>query len=119
MSDTQTNVPGLKYSSINSDHIEIQLYAPNELVSVWYRPLLWESQIRTRSSETIFGNWKSFKNDEKRFWFHLKSSFLSQNIYICVLPYGEVEKRLDLKDKVNFKIYDVRSKNVFNTYQSV
>ena len=31
-------------------------------------------------SETIFGDWKPFKNNEKYFLFHLKSSFRSQDI---------------------------------------
>ena len=35
---------------------------------------------RTLMSETNFGNWKPFKNDEKCFLFHLKSSFRSQDI---------------------------------------
>ena len=35
---------------------------------------------RTLRSETIFGNWKPFKNDEKCFLFRLKSSFRSQDI---------------------------------------
>ena len=35
---------------------------------------------RTLRSEKFFGNWKSFKNDEKCFLFHLKSSFCSQDI---------------------------------------
>ena len=34
----------------------------------------------TLKSETIFGNWKPIKNDEKYFLFHLKSSFGSQDI---------------------------------------
>ena len=34
----------------------------------------------TLRSETIFGNWKLFKNNEKYFLFHLKSSFHSQDI---------------------------------------
>ena len=34
----------------------------------------------TLRSETNFGNWKPFKNDEKRFLSHLKSSFCSQDI---------------------------------------
>ena len=37
-------------------------------------------QRRTLRSETIFGNRKSFKNDEKCFLLHLKSSFRSQDI---------------------------------------
>ena len=31
-------------------------------------------------SDTIFNNWKSFKNDEKYFLFNPKSSFRSQDI---------------------------------------
>ena len=38
------------------------------------------SKRRTLRSETIFDNWKPFKNDEKCFLFHLKSSFRSQDI---------------------------------------
>ena len=36
---------------------------------------LLESWKGTLTSETIFGNWKSFKNEGKGFLFHLKSSF--------------------------------------------
>ena len=46
-------------------------------------PLLESTEMysrRTIRSETIFGNWKPFKNDEKSFLFHLKSSFRSQDI---------------------------------------
>ena len=35
--------------------------------------------------ETIFGNWKFFKNDEKCFLFHLKSSFCSWKICSQIL----------------------------------
>ena len=35
---------------------------------------------RTLKYEAIFGNLKPFKNDEKCFLFHLKSSFRSQDI---------------------------------------
>ena len=38
--------------------------------------MLWRALV----SETIFANWKPFKNDEKCFLFHLKSSFRSQDI---------------------------------------
>ena len=31
-------------------------------------------------SEATFGNWKSFKNDEKCFLFHIKNLFRSQVI---------------------------------------
>ena len=37
-------------------------------------------KAHTLRSETIFGNCKPFKNDEKRFLFHLKSSFHFQDI---------------------------------------
>ena len=39
-----------------------------------------KTDFQTLGSETIFDNWKPFKNDEKCFLFHLKSSFRSQNI---------------------------------------
>ena len=38
------------------------------------------SHDHTPRSETVFGNWKPFKSDEKCFLFHLKSSFHYQNI---------------------------------------
>ena len=47
---------------------------------------------RTLRSETIFGYWKSFKNDEKCFLFHLKSSFCSQDISIFFLTFWSCTK---------------------------
>ena len=41
--------------------------------------------LNERPFETILGNWKHFKNDEKCFLFHLKSSFCSEDIYVLVL----------------------------------
>ena len=41
------------------------------------------------------------------FSFHLKSSSRSQDILSCV--FSHVEKRFDLKDKVNFNMYDVKT----------
>ena len=35
--------------------------------------------------ETILGNWNLFKNDEKCFLFHLKSSFRFQDIYVFIM----------------------------------
>ena len=58
----------------------------------------------------IFGNWKPCKNDEKCFLFHLKSSFRSQDIFVLKFLswyFGHVTKPLDMKDKVDFKFYDV------------
>ena len=62
---------------------------------------------RTFMSETIFGNWKPFTNDEKWFLFHFKSYFRSQNISVFVLTFWPCIKQPDQKDKVNFKFYDV------------
>ena len=42
--------------------------------------IIFLSQRRTLRSETIFGNWKPFKNNDKCFLFHLKSSFCSPDI---------------------------------------
>ena len=42
----------------------------------------------------LFGNWKSFKNGEKCFLFHLKSSFHSRAVFLSWL-FGHVAKRLD------------------------
>ena len=36
--------------------------------------------MRNLMSDKIFDSWKLFKNDEKCFLFHLKSSFRSQDI---------------------------------------
>ena len=46
-------------------------------------------------SETIFGNWKSFKNDEKCFYFTLKALFIIKIFEFLSWHFGHVEKRLD------------------------
>ena len=51
----------------------------------------------TRKSKTISENWKPFKNDEKCFLFHVKSSFLSWDIYFLSWLFSYVGKRLDKK----------------------
>ena len=43
-------------------------------------------------SETIFGSWKLFKNDEKGFLFHVNSSFCSQDIQVFVLTFWSCRK---------------------------
>ena len=75
-------------------------------------------QRGTLRSKTISGNWKPFKNHERCFLFHLKSSFCSWDISIFFWNFGHVGKLLDKKAKVNFKIYDVRNwkKSNFNTH---
>ena len=50
---------------------------------------------------------KLFKNDEKCFLFHVKSSFCLWDICIFILTFWLYRKRLTKKAMVNFKIYDV------------
>ena len=70
----------------------------------------------TLKSETIFDNWKPFKNDEKCCLYNIKSSFHSQNIKFLSSLFGHAEKRFDSKGKGNFKIYDVTTwlTNIYN-----
>ena len=52
--------------------------------------------------------WKPFKNDEKSFFFQVKSSIvLFLRWLFCPDSCGLAGKRLDKKGKVNLKIYDV------------
>ena len=64
---------------------------------------------RTLKSETIFGNWKLFKNYEKCFLFHLKGSSCSQDIRFLSWIFGHVKKGL---------IRKVRLISRFTTLQS-
>ena len=60
-------------------------------------------------SETIFGSWKPFKNDKKCFfYFTSKSLFVLKIIKFLSWFIGHVAKRLDKKDRVNFKFYDLK-----------
>ena len=61
---------------------------------------------------------KAFKNDEKYFLFHVKSSFLfSRYMNFCPDFFGHIGKRIDKKAKANFKIYYVTGweTNNYNT----
>ena len=58
-------------------------------------------------SETLFGNETPFKNNEKCPLFNLESYFRPQDIQIFVFNFWSCRKQFDLKDWVNFKIYDV------------
>ena len=49
-------------------------------------------QRLTLTPEKIFDNWKPFKNDEKHFLFHLKSSFRSPDIKVSVLNFRSCRK---------------------------
>ena len=50
---------------------------------------------------------KPFKDDEKCFLFHVKVSFLIEIFTFLCWLFGYVEKRLDKKAMVNFKICEV------------
>ena len=71
------------------------------------------------SKKNLFNllQWHYFKNDGKCFLFHGKNSFCSWNKFLSWL-FGLVEKRLDKKAMVNFKIYDITNwtTNNCNTY---
>ena len=60
----------------------------------------------------------SLNNDEKNFLFHVKSFFRSWDICMFSWLFGFLEKPLDKKVKVNFKIYDVLdwTANIYNTH---
>ena len=47
--------------------------------------------------ETIFGNWKPLKNEEKCFLFHLKRSVHSQDIYFFVMTFWSCSKTTSLE----------------------
>ena len=72
---------------------------------MWVKQDFNNIQRRTLRSEIIFGDWNPFKNDEKCFLFHLKSSLRIFKFLSWL--FGHVAKRLDKKDKVNFKFYYV------------
>ena len=59
----------------------------------------------------MFDKWKPFKIDEKCFYFTLKTLFVLKIFkFFANLIFGlfaHLEKRLNRKDKVNFKIYDL------------
>ena len=65
-----------------------------------------------------FDNWKPFKNDEKCFLIHLKKIFFLKKFKFLSWLFGHVWKRLDEKNKINFKFYDVTARltNYFNIY---
>ena len=74
--------------------------------SYWNLQIYWR---RTLRSEKIFGNWKPFKNDDKCFLFHLKSSFRSQDIQFFVLTFWSCRKT-----EVNCTLMQIwKSVNIF------
>ena len=65
--------------------------------------------------------WKSFKNDEKCFYLMFKALFVFEVLSFLSWLLGYVEKRLDKKAKVNFKIDDVTywTTNNYNTLLNI
>ena len=57
--------------------------------------------------ETIFGNWKLFKNDENAFYFTSNALFGAKIFKFLSWLFGDIAKRIDKKDKADFKFYDV------------
>ena len=55
----------------------------------------WDSEMHSQS-ETIFRNWKPFKNDEKYILFHLKSSFCSQDTEFLVMQKNDLFQEMRL-----------------------
>ena len=76
------------------------------------------SQRHTLRCETIYGDWKPFKNDEKRFLFHLLALFVLKMFKLLSWHFGHTAKQLDKKVKVSFKFYDVTAWliNICNTH---
>ena len=61
----------------------------------------------TVRSDIIFDIWKAFKNMKNAFYFTAKAIFVLKILKFLSWIFGHVEKRLDLKHNVNFRIYDV------------
>ena len=75
-----------------------------------YRPLFPVLDVFVASLDAqsrVWDNWKTFKNDEKSFLFHVNSCFCSWDTYSLTWLFGYKEKRLDKKGKVNFKIFEI------------
>ena len=62
----------------------------------------------TLRSETISGNWRSFKNNEKCFFYlTLKALFVFEIFHYLFWIFDHVGKWLAEKARKNFKIYDI------------
>ena len=82
----------------NSDFPINFIERSNNLFAIWWITL----KAQPLRSETIFGNWKPFKNH-----FVLKNQFVLKVFKFLSWLFGHVAKQLDKKDKVNLKFYDV------------
>ena len=65
-----------------------------------------------------FWQLKLFKNNEKYFLFHVKSYFRSGDIYIFVLTFGYVEKRLSKKAKVTFRTFRAADPEICSIFRT-
>ena len=61
----------------------------------------------TLTSDIIFDIWKAFKNMKNAFYFTAKTIFVLKILKFLSWIFGHVEKRIDLKYNVNFRIDDV------------
>ena len=57
----------------------------------------------------FLANESPLKMMKNAFLFHLKSFFRSQDVYVFALTFWSCSKEPWLKDKVNFKFYDVKA----------
>ena len=64
-------------------------------------------KVDSHLPKKIVYEWKPFTNDEKCFLFYLKNSFVLKIFKFFPWLFGQVKKRLDQKDKLDIKIYDV------------
>ena len=82
------------------------------LTSIFSKSLT--DQIRTcrlvtflKAHSRVCDKWKFFKNYDDAFYFMLKALLVPEILKLLPSLFGCVEKRLDKKAMVNFKIYDV------------
>ena len=67
-------------------------------------------KAHTVRSETVFGNWKPFKNDEKWFLFHFKSFFVLK-LFKFVLTFWLYRKNGLIRKKTLISSRQIKKKN--------
>ena len=96
----------LKFIIVMENHLSWYIYISSSPLfcfpSTGYVKTLFEILIRHNSSTKLNNkksfhaaniHWKTFKNGEKCFLFHLKSSFRSQDIYVFVMTFWSCMKK--------------------------
>ena len=63
--------------------------------------------LRSQKSCFYLLQWKSLKNDEKCFLFHVETFFVLEIFTLLSWLLGLIEKRLNKKTTVDFNVYDV------------